>query len=506
MASDEIIQFPKEFKLGTGSGAYQIEGGWDQDGKAESIWDRYFHTKKLKVANPAVIHMTPRKTLSSFHRGSDIFEHDPSHGFSYINGDIACDSYNKIDEDINNLIELGVDVYRFSISWPRVLPNGDDRVVNEAGVNYYKTLIQKLLDNNITPMVTIYHWDLPNILQDLGGWSNPNIVEYFVNYANFVFKTFGKQVKLWITINEPRFVAMAYGNDMIAPSVGEIFNGIADYMVIRNVLLCHAAVYKLYKKSYFPEQKGEISICLDTTAYFAENPESEDDVSCISKSFDLSLGIFVQPLKDGTFPQYLLDNIAKTNEIENINFNRIVEFSETEKQDIIGSYDFIAFNYYNSFEVRPMTEDEYPEQKYLLTRDSGIKQTSNEKDMNKTFEGFTQVINWLVDNLEKPKLFVTENGVYENPGVDESENKVKYHRGILKELKKALDDGVDIKGYCVWSFMDSLEWSSGYFKRLFGIYKVDFNDPKRPRTKKRSFDFFKSLFTTKVVPPPIKSN
>ncbi|KAL4121993.1 hypothetical protein QTP88_014408 [Uroleucon formosanum] len=504
MASEEVIKFPEDFLIGTGSSAYQIEGGWDQDNKSASIWDHYFHTKKIVVSNPSAVNLGPQKKHTSFHRGTDIHEKDPARGFSLLNGDVACDSYNKLEEDVNNLIELGVNTYRFSISWPRVLPNGDDRVVNEAGVNYYKSLIEKLLENNITPLVTMYHWDLPNILQDLGGWSNPNIVEFFKNYADFLFKTFGSQVKLWSTINEPRFIAMAYGNENIAPSIGEIFNGIADYMAIRNILLAHAAVYKLYKTKYFAEQQGEISICLDTMAYFPLNPDSAEDQECVSKSFDLSLGIFTQPLRNGTFPQSLLDAIVKTDKIEKITLKRIYEFSEEEKKDIIGSYDFIAFNYYDAYLVRPMTEDEYNKEKYLLNKDASTVMSPNTGNIY-TFKGFTQVVDWLVENLNNPKLFVTENGVQELPGKDESEKKINYHRGILTELSKALDKGVDIRGYLVWSFMDSLEWSSGYFKKLFGIYGVDFNDPGRPRSKKPSFKFFQTLFSTKAL-PPVESN
>eukprot|EP00102_Acyrthosiphon_pisum_P022812 XP_016660022.1 PREDICTED: lactase-phlorizin hydrolase [Acyrthosiphon pisum] len=405
--------------------------------------------------------------------------------------------------NVHNIFQ--VNTYRFSISWPRVLPNGDDRFVNEPGVNYYKSLISTSIVEKcvfkLNHQVTMYHWDLPNILQDLGGWSNPNIVGYFENYANFLFKTFGSQVKLWTTINEPRFVAIAYGDETFAPNIGEVFNGIADYMAIRNALLSHAAAYKLYKKKYFAKQQGEISLCFDTAAYFPVNPDSPEDNECVSKAFDFSLGVFTQPLKNGTFPQSLLDQVARTDKHENISLKRIVEFTESEKQDLIRSYDFIAFNYYDSYNVRPMTEDEFKAEKYLLNKDLGVKLSSNADNMDDTFKGFTQVVEWFVKNLDNPKLFVTENGIYEKPNVDESEKKIKYHRGILTEIHKALNKGVVIKGYCVWSFMDSLEWTSGYFKKLFGIYSVDFNDPERPRTKKPSFEFFRKVFTTRTLPP-----
>ncbi|XP_060850736.1 lactase/phlorizin hydrolase-like [Rhopalosiphum padi] len=501
MASEKIIQFPDDFLIGTGSAAYQIEGAWDADNKAPSIWDEYFHDKKIIVSNPEAVKLAPRKKYSNFHKGTDVLATDPSRGFSIVNGDIACDSYHKLDEDINNLVELGVNIYRFSISWPRVLPNVDDRDVNQVGVQYYQTLIEKLIANNITPMVTMYHWDLPNILQNLGGWSNPNIIEYFVNYSDFLFRTFGSQVKLWSTINEPRFVALAYGNEGMAPSVGESFNGIADYMAIRNELLAHAAVYKLYKKKYFAEQQGEISLCLDTTAYYPINPDLQEDRDAVSKSYDFSLGVFTHPLKNGTFPQSVIDAVATSDEHIKISIRRIIEFSEEEKMDLIGSYDFIAFNYYESFKVRPMTETEYKEETYLLNKDLGVVSVVNSSNMEDTFKGFTQVVDWFVENVNNPKLFVAENGIFEKLNVDESEKKIQYHRGILTELDKALKKGVVIKGYCVWSFMDSLEWTSGYFAKLFGIYEVDFNDPERPRSKKQSFEFFQTLFTTKSLTP-----
>ncbi|XP_029347742.1 lactase-phlorizin hydrolase-like [Acyrthosiphon pisum] len=353
----------------------------------------------------------------------------------------------------------------------------DDPILNkypDVDLRVFEKCVFKL-----NHQVTMYHWDLPNILQDLGGWSNPNIVGYFENYANFLFKTFGSQVKLWTTINEPRFVAIAYGDETFAPNIGEVFNGIADYMAIRNALLSHAAAYKLYRKKYFAEQQGEISLCFDTAAYFPVNPDSPEDNECVSKAFDFSLGVFTQPLKNGTFPQSLLDQVARTDKHENISLKRIVEFTESEKQDLIRSYDFIAFNYYDSYNVRPMTEDEFKAEKYLLNKDLGVKLSSNADNMD------DDLLTWLNETQMWTKV----------------KKKIKYHRGILTEIHKALNKGVVIKGYCVWSFMDSLEWTSGYFKKLFGIYSVDFNDPERPRTKKPSFEFFRKVFTTRTFPP-----
>lgn len=501
MASDKFT-LPEGFMLGTGSSAYQIEGAWNADNKAPSIWDHYFHTKNFLVSNPGSFLTKPqKKKFPIYHKGTDLHALDAIRGYSFVNGDIACDSYNKLDEDIKNLVELGVNTYRFSISWPRVLPFGDDRTINNLGVQYYQKLIKKLKDNKITPVVTIYHWDLPVCLQELGGWANPKIIEYFANYSDFLFKTFGADVKLWTTINEPRLVAFAYGNEGMAPSVGETFNGIAEYMVIRNLLLAHAKAYRLYEKHYAQSQKGEISICVDTAAYFPKNPELEADKEAVDKAFNFMLGVFTQPLVDGTFPKSLLDSIAKTNKQEKItkHINRIVEFTEEEKTELKNSYDFIAFNYYDSFKVQAMTEAEYKEEGAVLNKDLGVILSPNSDNIKETFDGFTQVVKWLVDNVKNPKLFIAENGIAEKANEDSSALKIEYHHGILTELDKALKEGVVITGYCVWSFMDSLEWTSGYFSKLFGIYAVDFNDPKRTRSKKKSFDFFETLFKEKKL-------
>uniref|UniRef100_A0A2H8TJA5 Lactase-phlorizin hydrolase n=1 Tax=Melanaphis sacchari TaxID=742174 RepID=A0A2H8TJA5_9HEMI len=462
MASEEF-KFSDEFLIGTGSSAYQIEGAWQADDKSPSIWDHYFHNKKILPKN-AILKLTEEKEkFNDFHKGIVIDQIDLSDPSQFLNGDIACDSYNKLEEDIKNLVDLKVNTYRFSISWPRVLPNGDDRKVNDAGVKYYQSLIQNLLDNNITPVVTMYHWDLPNCLQDLGGWANPNIIEYFVNYACFLFKTFGSQVKIWTTINEPRLVAHAYGSENMAPSVGELFNGIADYMVVRNLLLAHGSVYKKYKVEYYPQQQGEISsLCFDTAWYFPET-NTDEDKKAAKRARDFDLGMFIQPLIDGTFPQAVIDGINNTNNTENIKFKRFIEFSEKEKEIVKNTYDFIAFNYYDSQIIRAMTDDEYKNENYLVNKDMRVKSNrKSEKNKENTFKGFTAVVKWLDEKFKNKKLFVAENGFSEEPKIDQSDKKIEYHHGILTEIKNAIGSGIVFKGYCVWSFMDSLEWTRGY--------------------------------------------
>lgn len=171
------------------------------------------------------------------------------------NGDIACDSYNRYLEDVALLKDLSVDFYRFSLSWPRILPNGLSNKINPAGIAYYNKLIDALLENNIQPMITLFHWNLPQYLQDVGGWLNPNVVNYFTDFARIAFENFGDRVKTWFTINEPRLICNdGYGDVENAPALN--LTGVGEYMCAYNVLKAHASVYRLYNESFKPAQKG----------------------------------------------------------------------------------------------------------------------------------------------------------------------------------------------------------------------------------------------------------
>ncbi|KAG6455709.1 hypothetical protein O3G_MSEX009381, partial [Manduca sexta] len=199
-------------------------------GKSESIWDRYLHNHPEVVADGT-------------------------------NGDVASDSYHLYKRDVEMLRELGVDFYRFSISWPRVLPTGFDNEINIKGLKYYENLIDELLKYDIQPMVTLYHFDLPQRLQELGGWANPEIINWFVDYAKVVFDKLGPKVKYWITINQPNSICIdGYGESMMAPAVDS--KGVGEYLCIKNVLLAHAKVYRLYESQYKTKHKGSVGISL----------------------------------------------------------------------------------------------------------------------------------------------------------------------------------------------------------------------------------------------------
>lgn len=217
--------FPDDFLFGVATAAYQIEGGWNEDGKGENIWDSFTHN------HPEYI-----KDNSS--------------------GDVACDSYHKIAEDIALIKSLGVNYYRFSLSWSRILPKGYSYSVNKAGIDYYNKLIDGLLNEGIQPMITLYHWDLPVVFQDLGGWPNELIADYFEDYAKVAFDNFADRVKYWITFNEPYIVCyQGYGSVDKAPALN--MTGYADYLCTHTVLKAHANVYHLYNNTYKSKYNGE---------------------------------------------------------------------------------------------------------------------------------------------------------------------------------------------------------------------------------------------------------
>lgn len=214
--------------MGVATAAYQIEGAYLEDGKSKNIWDILTHDRSELIDD-----------------GS--------------NGDVACDSYHKVEEDVALIKDLGVDFYRFSISWARVLPKGYSYYVNQAGINYYNKLINALLKEGITPMVTLYHWDLPQVLQDAGGWPNELLADYFADYARVIFENFGDRVKWWLTFNEPfNTCHQGYGNVLKAPALN--ITGYADYLCTHTVLKAHAKVYHMYDKEFRSKQNGKILI------------------------------------------------------------------------------------------------------------------------------------------------------------------------------------------------------------------------------------------------------
>ncbi|XP_047122100.1 myrosinase 1-like [Schistocerca piceifrons] len=296
-------RFPDDFMFGAATSAYQIEGAWNEDGKGESIQDNFFHNHPLFILEQ--------------------------------NGDVACDSYHKYKEDVQMLKALNADVYRFSIAWPRVLPNGDLDVINQAGIDYYNNLINELLANGIQPLVTMYHWDLPQALQYIGGWSNELLADYFVEYARILFENFGDRVKWWITFNEPHQFVEGYAVPWGAP--GQRAPGIGDYLATHTVIKAHARVWHLYDEQYRATQNGSVGITLKMDWPEPET-NSTEDAEAAERARQFVMGMFGHPIysKDGDYPAVVRQQVDANSKAEGRPRSRLPTFTQEEIEYIRG--------------------------------------------------------------------------------------------------------------------------------------------------------------------------
>ncbi|CAG4967417.1 unnamed protein product, partial [Parnassius apollo] len=333
-------RFPEDFLFGVATSAYQIEGAWNIDGKGWSMWD-------FLVRN------------------------DPDAIMDKSNGDVAANSYELYERDVEMLTELGVNTYRFSISWPRILPNGRADYVNPLGVAYYNDLIDRLLENGITPFVTMYHWDLPQNLSEQGGWMNEDIVDWFGDYARVLFENFGDRVKHWLTINEPYIhCKLSYDNGMHAPRIRS--PGKAFYDCGRNILLANARAFHIYKKEFKNIQDGKIGLVFSMDWPVPDTNTSEN-LDAIASYFAFNLGQYADPIftEEGDYPQLLVDRVAQTSFNQGYNESRLRSLTQEEVNYIKGTSDFFALNHYSNtfvyrndslkgmFEVPSVDEDAY---------------------------------------------------------------------------------------------------------------------------------------------------
>ncbi|KAE9538904.1 hypothetical protein AGLY_005486 [Aphis glycines] len=514
--SDSFVltkQFPDNFLLGTATGAFQVEGAWNED-KAESIWDHYFHSNKanksfryfLDLPESVIekhIQKGVKPRLADIYKGMGVYEfpssaiNDGTH-FNF-NGDVAADSYHKTDIDVKLLKELGVQVYRFSIAPTRIIPMVHDHLAGTAGIAYYNNLIDKLIENGITPMVSMYHYDMGEVFNKLGGLANSASYIFYENYTRICFKNFGDRVKYWTSTADIHLAAEGYGSEHFAPGYQEtIFSGYSDYKSLHNCFITHAMVYKIYNEEFREKQKGQVSLAMDGVWFYPKDPNNPEHQKSAEIARMSTFGLIAHVLATGKYPDEFLESIHRTSRKENIRVDRVQQFTKEEQELIKGAYDFILFNYYNSVKVRPMTDEEFAAEPNLKRRDRGYFMDLHNTTQAEVFEGFLNCLKWIKEKMNNPKIFIGENGFPEEDGIDESEKKIAYHTGILNKLFEALDEKINVFGYCVWSFLDTLEFTFGYWKR-FGIYAVDFNDESRPRSKKNSFPFFQQLFQTKKL-------
>ncbi len=450
------LYFPDDFLFGTATAAYQTEGAVSEDGRGISIWDTFC--------------LKPGKT----YRGD--------------NGDIACDSYHRIDEDLDLLNNLNLNAYRFSLAWPRILPNGTGSI-NQKGIDHYNRLIDGLLERGIAPAATIYHWDLPQALEDKGGWLNRDTAQYLADYAAICADVFGDRVDRFVTINEPQIVAkLGYRVGIHAPGVADpIKGGIATH----HVMLAHGLATQAIKAS--KNGSVPVGITVDLTDVVSLDPKSDEEGIQIDREVN---GLYLEPVLLGKYPEI--------NQIEMLPPDHVILGNDMEITST--EIDFIGINYYQPHIIRPLGNreirfDEY--EYYGHPTIVGVKPPEMPlTDMGWLVDagGLERVLK-KVDSMTKKPIYITENGCavsdYVDPtGAIHDNERISYLQDHLVACWRSINQGINLKGYYHWSLLDNFEWAAGYSKR-FGIVYVDFLTQKR--IPKDSALFYSEVAKSKMI-------
>jgi beta-glucosidase len=444
MTSD--FRFPDDFLWGASTSAHQVEGSPLADGAGPSIWHRFERT-------PGMV------------RDGDT-------------GDIACDHYRRFEEDVRLMRELGLNSYRFSIAWSRVLPQGKG-TVNERGLDFYRRLVDSLLANGIKPMATLFHWDLPAALDDLGGWLNPEIAHWFADYGRTVFRALDDRVELWATLNEPWVVTDGgYLHGALAPGHRNLFE---TPIASHNLLRAHAAAVQAYRA----EGHHQIGIVVNIEP---KDPASDspEDLAATARADAYMNRQYLDPVLLGRYPEEMREVFGEA----------WPDFPAAELEHIHQAIDYVGVNYY----TRRVTRNDPAS---LPLRADGVRQrqhTYTETDWEVYPQGLADALLGIRQRYGDVPLYVTENGAafYDpptaGPGGIQDPLRVDYLRDHLRVVHRLIADGLDLRGYYAWSLLDNFEWSLGYSKR-FGIVHVDYATQKR--TPKASARFYADVIRTR---------
>ncbi|MGB8113310.1 MAG: GH1 family beta-glucosidase [Candidatus Sulfotelmatobacter sp.] len=439
------VSFPKNFFWGAATAAYQIEGGWKEDGKGESIWDRFSHTPgKIK------------------------------HGDT---GDIACDSYHRWREDIALMQGMNLNSYRFSVSWPRIQPTGPGSA-NAKGIDYYNRLIDALLEAHIRPVITLYHWDLPQVLEDAGGWPNRDTAAHFAEYAEVAARAFGDRASDWILFNEPlAFTYRGYLEGSHAPGGKSLFDFLRATHVVN---LAQGAGFRALKAARPTARVGtafSMSPCEPAT-------DSEEDKVAAERAHAITNLWFLETALNGRYPEalaYFPESLigVKAGDLENVR----------------APLDFIGVNlYYRTIASASTILERISNAQQLIFP---VKMVGSEQGP-KTDAGWEvwpkaiyDMVMRITHDYNRPPIEITESGCAYNdgPGADgviRDIRRVEYHRQYLRAVARAIADGADVRGYHAWSLMDNFEWSEGFSQR-FGLAYVDFKTLQRVIKKSGSW-------------------
>lgn len=446
-----MIQFPDDFVWGVASSAYQIEGAYEKDGRGPSIWDTFCHT--------------PGK----IYRGHV--------------GDEAADHYHRYADDVGMMAELGLDAYRFSIAWSRVLPAGKGKV-NPKGLDFYDRLVDVLMEQGITPFPTLHHWDLPQALQDEGGgWANRETAYHFAEFARVTVERLGDRVTRWITHNEP-FVLSVLGHytGEHAPGLTDPF---ATFQVGYHLLLSHGLAVDVLRTC--SRQPLEIGITLD---YSPMHPatESDEDRQAARRLDGIRNRMFFEPILLGEYPQDVREMLGPL----------MPEIKDEDLRHMSAPIDFVGLNYYTRTVVRH--DPGFP-----VIAASPVEPEGNEYSMMWEIypEGMYETITRVWNDYRPPSIYITENGIpvpddVDHDGQVRDYRRIRYLRDHLFQVHRASETGIPVKGYFHWSLTDNFEWAFGYRMR-FGLVFVDFDTQER--TIKESGRWYAQVIENKGFDP-----
>jgi beta-glucosidase len=449
------LQFPHGFLWGAATAAYQVEGAAREDGRGPSIWDTFSHT--------------PGKT----NRGDT--------------GDVAADHYHRLDRDLDLMAQLGLGAYRFSVAWPRVQPEGRGQP-NQKGLDFYRRLVDGLLHRSITPMVTLYHWDLPQALQDQGGWTNRTVSERFAEYAEIVFKAFGDQVSLWITLNEPWVSAwIGYGSGAHAPGIAATQPALA---ATHHLLLSHGLAIQAMRAVGHRDANLGITLNLAPIRSASDAPADNDAARRVDGNLNR---LYLDPVFRGRYPEDIL-RLYRAGSME-------LPVQDGDLRLISSPLDFLGVNYYapQTVAARRLTVPAPDPSRYGLHADTVLPPGVETTDMGWPIQpqGLHDLLARLTREYTRLPIYITENGAAFADRMDsrgqarvEDRARIGYLRGHIEAAHRAIRDGVDLRGYFVWSLLDNFEWAEGYSKR-FGLLFIDY--PTQRRIPKSSYWWYRDV-------------
>jgi beta-glucosidase len=446
---NSAYRFPDVFVWGTATSAYQIEGSPTADGAGRSIWHRFSHT--------------------------------PGNTWLDGTGDVACDHYRRYKDDVAIMAELGANAYRFSIAWGRIFPAGTG-AANKKGIDFYSRLVDALLERGIKPNATLYHWDLPEALDDRGGWLNGDIAGWFSDYATTMFDALGDRVEMWSTLNEPWVVTDGgYLSGVLAPGHSNLFEA---PIAAHNLLRAHGLAVERFRFSK-AAKRGKIGITVNLEPKYPAS-DSPEDLAAVRRADAYMNRQYLDPVFLGRYPD----------EMREIFGEAWPEWSDEDMRLIKQPIDFLGVNYYTR-----RVERDCPENLPLRTMHVPQPQHIETDTKWEVFpEALTKILLWATERYGKPAIYITENGAafYDPPhtinGRVEDPLRVDYFRQHLRAAHEAMKQGVNLKGYYAWSLLDNYEWAHGYSKR-FGIVHVDYSTQQR--TIKSSGRYYAEVIRTK---------